>query len=82
LNPNMGQNQMSQNMMNQMMMQQMTGRNPAMMNIPSINETSGNLNNMMAGFNQNPMPQQNYQNVGIPNQMNQNTNDQSKQQVS
>lgn len=44
---------MDQNTMNsQMMMQQMARANP-MMNMPNLNDASGNLNQMMQGYNQN-----------------------------
>lgn len=46
--PGMDQNYMA----GQMMMQHMAGRNP-MMNMPNLNETSGNMNPMM-GYGQNP----------------------------
>jgi hypothetical protein len=55
------QGNMDQNAMNnQMMMQQMANRSQQMMNMPNLNDSAGNLNQMMSGFNQNPMGQQNY----------------------
>ena len=68
----------NQNQMNAMMMQQMM-KNNGMMNMPNINETSANLNNnnmnnMMAaaGFNQNPMGQQNFPGTNMQGSMGQN----------
>ena len=59
-NMNMG-NAMDQNAMNnQMMMQQMASRNQQMMNMPNLNDSAGTLNQMMGGYNQAQMPQQNY----------------------
>ena len=52
---------MDQNAMNsQMMMQQMANRGQQMMNMPNLNDSAGGLNQMMNGFNQNPMSQQNF----------------------
>lgn len=52
---------MDQNTMNnQMMMQQMASRNPQMMNMPNLNDSAGTLNQMMGGYNQAQMSQQNY----------------------
>ena len=52
---------MDQNTMNnQMMMQQMASRNQQMMNMPNLNDSAGSLNQMMGGYNQAQMSQQNY----------------------
>jgi hypothetical protein len=52
---------MDQNTMNnQMMMQQMASRNSQMMNMPNLNDSAGALNQMMGGYGQTQMSQQNY----------------------